>query len=215
MANPSTYERLFAKFYDPFMDRLERAEVSRRRKRLLRDLTGSILEVGAGTGACFPWYSSGAAVLAVEPSAPMADHARERLEKIRAQHPGKPAASIEILQAGIGDAALDERIRERSLDAVVCTLVLCTVPDLDLALERFEKWLKPGGKLILLEHIRSHGPVAGAFQSALTPAWKIFAGGCRLNRPTDFAAKSRSFRVLSEQYFRLTMPFYEAVLEKT
>ena len=200
----NVYDRIFARFYDTYMEKPEKVELARRRRRLLRDLKGNILEIGAGTGASFQWYGPAAHVLAVEPSLPMASRARARIN-------GK---DIELVEAGIGDPILDERIKPGSLDAIVCALVLCTVPDLSGALSRIESWLKPGGKLVLLEHVRSHGKITGAFQTAINPVWKVFAGGCSLNRPTDLLVKNRKFKVQSEQQFRLTMPFYEATLER-
>ncbi|HNL69711.1 MAG TPA: class I SAM-dependent methyltransferase [Leptospiraceae bacterium] len=64
----NVYDRIFARFYDTFMEKPEKVELARRRRRLLRDLKGNILEIGAGTGASFQWYGPAAHVLAVEPS---------------------------------------------------------------------------------------------------------------------------------------------------
>jgi SAM-dependent methyltransferase len=92
---------------------------------------------------------------------------------------------ITLLNIGCGYPEMEKLIEPDSLDAVVCTLVLCTIPDPARALKNFMRWLKPGGKLLILEHIRSHNPSNGKLQDLLNPMWRKVADGCHLNRPTD------------------------------
>ena len=65
------------------------------------------------------------------------------------------------------------------------------------------RWLKPGGKLVVLEHIRSHKPARGRWQDLMNPLWKKVADGCHLNRPTDQLLLASGFELLREEYFKL------------
>ncbi len=118
------YDRLIARFYDPFTNYFERGFMGRRRRELLAGLQGSILEVGAGTGANFDHYPPGASVLAIEPSAAMLQRAAEKRAALTAKH-----ADIRLLHAGIGDPEVSRYVPESGFDAIVLTLVLCTIPD--------------------------------------------------------------------------------------
>ncbi len=139
------YKKLFASKYDSFMTGIEKSLHSIRTE-LIGDLKGEILDVGSGTGVNFEYYSMKAQVIAVEPSAYM-------LLKAKAKMEGKD--NITAYNLGVTDEALTEIIPKHSLDYVVCTLVLCTIPDPQLALKKFKQWLKPTGKLIILEHIHA------------------------------------------------------------
>lgn len=204
------YTRLFAKLYDPVMQQAEARLLDELRRGLLRRAKGHILEVGAGTGANFAHYPPGAEVLAIEPSAAMAERARQQVPH------SADAAKVEVLEAGLGDEALKQQIGPGSLDYIVCTLVLCTLPDLEEALRLFQQWLRPGGQLLVLEHIHDQRQPQRCLQSALNPLWKQAAEGCHLNRPTDLLLRQAGFRPIEEDY-RLTawVPFYIAVLEST
>ena len=79
-----------------------------------------------------------------------------------------------------------------------------------VALENFMRWLKPQGRLVVLEHIRSHHPARGKWQDFLNPLWKAFADGCHLNRPTDRLLTTSGFEPVREEYFHIGLPFYEA-----
>ena len=206
----SFYARLFAKAYDPVMGQLEERLLFSRRQALIGQVSGKVLEVGAGTGINFPLYPSGSQVLAIEPSAAMLQRAARRLED------QGTAGEIELLQAGINDEALYRRIAPHSLDFIVCTLVLCTIPDLEAALDRFRTWLQPGGRLLVMEHIHDDRQPQRWLQHHFTPVWKRLAEGCHLNRATDQLLKAAGFRAIEEQYIHTRfVPFYWAVLEAT
>ncbi|MBV6654697.1 MAG: class I SAM-dependent methyltransferase [Mameliella sp.] len=201
----SIYSRLFAKLYNPVMDRVEARLLMKMRRSLLSHAYGQVLEVGAGTGVNFPLYNKASKVLAIEPSKAMAAKAYAVLES-------NGFTSIRLLEAGLGDAAVEAELGENQLDVIVCTLVLCTLPDLAHALESFQRWLKPGGRLLVLEHVHDRRQPQRWLQSFFTPVWKHLAEGCRLNRPTDEILKDFGFLSLNEDY-HLTrwMPFYTAV----
>ncbi len=204
----SFYNKLFARIYDPFMASAERRTLGAWRKRLIGPLRGEILEVGAGTGVNFQYYGPDAKVLAIDPSAEMLAFAKRREAAASAK------GRIELLQAGIGSAGLDKRMRPHSLDAIVATLVLCTVPDPQAAFERFQRWLKPEGKLVLLEHIHARTPLRRGLEKAVNPVWKILAEGCHLTRDTDRLLREAGFAAEEEAYFHLGVRWYAAVLKK-
>ena len=172
------------------------------RKELVGDLEGDILEVGSGTGINFDHYNSKAKVIALEPSSFM-------LDKSNAKLPNK--AQITTYNMGVEDKRLDSIIKSNSLDYIICTLVLCTIPDQDLALDKFKKWLKPTGKLIVLEHIHAQNKPGRLLYNIANPFWKIFGDGCNLNRDTDLSIKRAGFTVESEYYFKRSLDFYQAV----
>ncbi len=121
---------------------------------------------------------------------------------------------INLHHTGCGYDDMVKLIDPESLDAVVCTLVLCTIPNPEMALGNFMKWLKPGGRLVVLEHIRSHNHSAGKIQDFLTPTWAKIAEGCQLNRPTDKLILQVGFQLLREDHFKIGIPFYEAEYRK-
>jgi ubiquinone/menaquinone biosynthesis C-methylase UbiE len=154
------------------------------RAELLRAVAGTVVEVGAGTGTTFQHYGASVdSVLAVEPDA-----------ELRAI--AEAAALGADVPITVSDGTAESLpVATNSCDWVVCSLVLCTVPDQGAALAEFVRVLKPGGHLAFYEHVRSnHGAVA-AVQDVLTPAWSAIAGGCRLNRDTLAAIESAGFEV--------------------
>ncbi len=206
-SRPDTfYSRIFARVYDPVMRTMEQRVLLRNRRELLSGLTGDVLEVGSGTGINFPIYGPGCRVIASEPSAAMLHFARERLS----EHPCQ--AEITLVQAGVGDAELESHIPADGLDAVVCTLVLCTIPDPKAALLRIREWLKPQGRLIVLEHIHGQSAPRRTIHGAVNPLWKHLAEGCHLTRDTDRLLREVGFVPLEEQYFTKGVPFYRAVM---
>ena len=198
------YKRLFGAVYDPVMRSVEHAHLGRRRARLLSELKGLILEVGVGTGANMEHYGAEVELIGIEPSPYMMRRAKKNKKAVL--NPDK----IKLLDIGCGFPEMEKLIAPGSLDAVVCTLVLCTIPDPSRALDNFIKWLKPGGKLVILEHIRSHNPSNGKLQDVLNPVWRKVADGCHLNRPTDLLLAGSGFQLLREERFRIGIPFYEA-----
>jgi SAM-dependent methyltransferase len=198
------YKRIFGAVYDRFMSSIEEEYLKERRARLLSGLTGKVLEVGVGTGTNFEHYNEDIELLGIEPSPYMLPRAEKKREVLLLPN------RVTLLEIGCGYPEMEKLISRESLDAVVCTLVLCTVPDPSRALGNFIKWLKPGGKLVILEHIRSHHPARGKIQDIVNPVWKKVADGCHLNRPTDLLLAGSGFQMTREERFRIGIPFYEA-----
>lgn len=156
----------------------ERAAFGRLRSRLLAPLRGDVLEIGAGTGLNFTHYSAAARVLALEPDPAMRARAMSRL---------RPNISLRP-----ADDEFLETLPPASFDAVVCSFVLCSVPDIARTLRRVARVLRSGGTLAVLEHVRSPGEL-GKAQDALTPLWRRAAGNCHLNRETTRTIEAGGF----------------------
>jgi ubiquinone/menaquinone biosynthesis C-methylase UbiE len=176
---------LMAAVYDRFMRGSEEACLAQWRAELLRDLSGAVLEVGAGTGVTLPHYPKSIARLVLcEPDA----HMRRKLQrKVDAQ----ALRNIEI-----SDASLDSLpFKAGEFDAVVCSLVLCSVPEQPAALAEIARVLKPGGRLVFLEHIAADGrPERLKWQRRIEPVWKHLMGNCHLTRRTEAAIAAAGFK---------------------
>lgn len=179
--------RLTAAIYDRLMRRTEAACLGQWRADLLRDLAGQVLEVGAGTGANLPHYSRSVSRLVL--SEPDPHMARELRRKAAA----RSWERAEILDASL--EALPFPVAE--FDAVVATLVLCSVPRLDHALGEIHRVLKPGGRLVFLEHVAAENrPRRLLWQHRIEPVWKRVAGNCHLTRRTADAITAAGFEFL-------------------
>jgi len=204
----SKFSNTFGASYDHFMYVLEKFFLRKRRARLISGLSGKVLEVGVGTGVNFEHYHKEAVLTGIEPSPYMLVRAEKKRDLLL--FPDR----ISLHNLGCGSPEMEQLIAPGSLDAVVCTLVLCTIPEPETALSNFMKWLKPGGHLLVLEHIRSHYRVLAKVQDVLRPAWEKIGEGCQLNRPTDKIIAESGFRLLREDRFNIGIPFYEAEYQK-
>jgi ubiquinone/menaquinone biosynthesis C-methylase UbiE len=167
------WARVFARIYDPVLWMAERAGMRSLRRDLLAGAAGRIVELGSGTGLNLPHYPDGLdELILTEPEAPM----RSQLER-RVRRAGRRAS---VVDAG----AESLPFADESIDTVVSTLVLCTVDSPKLALREVERVLRPGGRLLFLEHVRSEEPRLARWQDRLAGPWQRFAEGCRCNRPT-------------------------------
>lgn len=144
---------------------------------LLGRVRGRTLEIGCGWGHNFGHYPAEAAVTAFDYDAGRVTSAARRRARI-------PLAVADAQHLAWADAAFD---------AVVGTLVFCSIPRPDLALAEARRVLKPGGRLYLVEHVRSHHAALGGLQDALAPAWHWATGGCNLNRDTEAAVRAAGF----------------------
>lgn len=134
---------LLARLYDPLMAPLERHWLGRWREQLMPRLQGEVLEVGAGTGSNFACYPPTLAVTAIEPDPGM----RERAVA-RAQALGRTLPVLDMRAEAL-------QFEEARFDTVLTTLVFCAVPDPVAALRELKRVLRPGGRLVMLEHTQS------------------------------------------------------------
>jgi ubiquinone/menaquinone biosynthesis C-methylase UbiE len=166
--------------YDLLAGRAERAGIGELRRGLLAGLEGDVIEIGSGTGASLPYYQRATRVVAVEPDASMAKRLPARVEEAK--------VPIEVVTA----QAESLPFPDESFDAAVAAFVLCSVDDQGTVLAEARRVLRPGGKLVLLEHVRGEGRTA-RWQDRLTPLHKRMAGNCHLNRDTRAAVATAGF----------------------
>jgi ubiquinone/menaquinone biosynthesis C-methylase UbiE len=174
--------RLFAAFYDTVSKGSEEAGLRDERRELLASAKGSTLELGAGTGLNLEHYPEAVTRLVLaEPD----EHMRRRLER----RAGQVFPAAEIVDAGA------ERLPfpDATFDTAVVTFVLCSVPDQQAALRELTRVLKPTGRLLFLEHVRSDDPALAKWQDRITPLYNLV--GCHPNRDTLAALEASEFGV--------------------
>jgi ubiquinone/menaquinone biosynthesis C-methylase UbiE len=180
---------MFAAGYDTFMSRSEKAGLRERRERLLAQADGRVLEIGGGTGLNLPHYGPNVAELVItEPEEPMA----RRLEKKLSSY----GRTVQVLHAPAEELPFEDG----SFDVVVSTLVLCTVSDQERALQEAHRVLKPGGRLLFLEHVRSDDPKIARRQDRMNGFQKRFACGCNCNRETLAKIEQHGFSVAEVEH---------------
>lgn len=179
--------RLTATVYDRLTQGSEVACLQEWRAELLRHLKGDVVEVGAGTGLNLPYYPATVARLIL--SEPDRHMRTKLLERMRAQHWDR----AEVLDAALEGLPLPKG----RFDAVVATLVLCSVPRLDRALADIYRVLKPGGRFVFLEHVAAENrPRRLKWQHRVEPVWKRISGNCHLTRRTEGAIRAAGFTIL-------------------
>ena len=176
-------ERPFAATYDRLMSRGEGAWMGQARRELLAGLQGHVLELGAGTGANFEHYPSDVTVVATEPSAHMLKRARPKAASAR--------APIELREADAQALPFEDD----TFDAVVATLVFCTIPEPDKALAEVRRVAKPGTPFLLIEHVHAETPVKRLILNAWSPVQQLIGQGCHPNRETVKAVAAAGFVV--------------------
>jgi ubiquinone/menaquinone biosynthesis C-methylase UbiE len=181
--------KIFAAFYDRIIASVEKKTLARRRAALLSGLTGRVLDVGAGTGVNLPYFKAADTVVMAEPDGAMRAKITPKLEQAH--------VPIEL-----SDAPAEKMpFPDAHFDAAVCTLVLCTVPDPPAALAEIRRVLKPGGTLIVLEHVRGEGRFAKV-QRGIGPVWTKLAAGCVLTRDTKSTLEQAGFTLVDYEAFQ-------------
>jgi ubiquinone/menaquinone biosynthesis C-methylase UbiE len=185
-----------AAVYDRMMRVSEEACLAAWRAELLRDVSGEVLEVGAGTGLTLSHYPKAVTRLVMAEPDP---HMRAKLMAKE-----KPSG-VEI-----SDASLDGLpFVPGSFDVVVCSLVLCSVRDQKAALAEVVRVLRPGGRLVFLEHVAADGkPQRLKWQGRIEPLWKHLMGNCHLTRRTEaaIAAAGLDIESIRRESIRKALP---------
>lgn len=176
---------LFPRIYDRLVAPTEAACFQQWRRELLADLSGVVVEIGAGTGANLAHYPALVRRLVLtEPEQAMLDRLAAALPRVR------PGIEVEVHRTPADQLPLGEGVA----DAVVCTLVLCTVPDPAAVLAEARRVLRPGGRFVFLEHVAADGrPERLKWQERLDPLWPHLAGGCHLTRRSAEAIEVAGF----------------------
>jgi ubiquinone/menaquinone biosynthesis C-methylase UbiE len=176
--------RVFAAGYDRVTAGSERDTFSPHRRALLGGATGDVIEIGGGTGANLAMYSGGLRSLTVtEPEEPMIARLQRRIDEER------PGAKL------VRSPAEQLPFEDESFDIAVSTLVLCTVEDQPRALGELRRVLRPGGRLLFMEHVRSDDEKLARWQDRLMPLNRAFACGCHCNRATLDGIRGAGFEV--------------------
>ena len=187
---------LLATFEDDFHEEMGPLKVKH-----IGSLSGTVIEIGAGNGVNFRYYPPGARVVAYEPNPYMHD----RLHAAARTH------HLEVELRPVSAERLD--FEDDSIDAAVCTLVLCTVPEPVQMISEVRRVLKPGGRLFFIEHVAAEpGTFRRRMQDLLLVPWRYLFEGCHTNRETGTLLEGAGFsslridRVTSEKMPSLVVP---------
>lgn len=195
---------LSARLYDAALAGAERRALRGWRRDLLREVHGTVLEIGAGTGANLDAYGPRVhRLLLLEPDPAMRSRLAARAATDTARN---------VLLAG---SASRLPVASGSVDAVISTLVLCTVRNLDGALAEIRRVLRPEGRLHLIEHVAAPpGSTLRRAQRLVAPLWAGMAGGCLLVRPTKDLLRASGFRVgdIHDDVLPVPVPFVRPVV---
>jgi len=187
---------------------MKNRETRRLRDAWIPQARGEVLEVGIGSGLNLEFYTQQVKrVYGVDPSAALQRIARKRTGRIDVEFLLQSAENPVPLLSG-------------SIDTVVLTWALCSIPDPQKALREMKRALRPDGQLIFVEHGRAPDSGVAAWQDRLTPIWKRIGGGCHLNRKIDKIIKDAGFRIteLTTSYIPWTRPMtytYQGIAKRT
>jgi ubiquinone/menaquinone biosynthesis C-methylase UbiE len=180
---------LFARFFDRVAGKDEERGQATLRRELLGGLAGRVIEVGAGNGLNFPHYPRAVdELVAVEPEV----HLRRKAELA--------AAAAAVPTRVVAGTADDLPAADGSVDAVVMSGVLCSVPDQRSALDEAARVLRTGGELRFYEHVRPER-VRGRAHDLIDAAWARAMGGCHVNRRTVVAIEQAGYEVTAVRTF--------------
>jgi ubiquinone/menaquinone biosynthesis C-methylase UbiE len=164
---------------------MKNKDATRLRAAWIPHARGKVLEVGIGSGLNFPYYSREVQhVYGVDPSPELQQMARRRVIS------GLPA--VEFLSQSAEDPL---PLADSSVDTVVLTWTLCSIPNAPRALEEMKRVLGAEGRLIFIEHGRAPDATVRTWQDRLTPLWKRITGGCHLNRKIDDLVTEAGFQI--------------------
>ncbi|MDJ0797738.1 MAG: class I SAM-dependent methyltransferase [Calothrix sp. MO_167.B12] len=182
---------MMAQFTNEYNQLLEQ-----RKRSLFAHLQGNILEIGPGTGANFPYFPEGIHWVGIEPNPYMHPFLNQSAAATGLQHINLYLGTSESMD-----------IEDNSMDFVISTLVLCSVPNLSATLEEILRVLKPGGTFLFLEHVAApQGSLLRKIQRVIRPLWKAVADGCNPDRETWLALENAGFARVNYQHFRIRYP---------
>jgi ubiquinone/menaquinone biosynthesis C-methylase UbiE len=159
--------------------------VARQRKKVVPLARGRVLEVGMGSALNLPFYDRGQVELiwGLEPSSGMRRKAEKNIEQ----------TDIDVRWLDLPGEQIP--LDDHSVDSIVLTFTLCTIPDPGAALAQMRRVLKPGGQLLFCEHGEAPDAEVQRWQNRINPWWRPIAGGCNLNRPIDRLINSSGFHI--------------------
>ena len=185
-------DQILPRITDAVMNRQEFAPI---RARVTAELVGDVLEIGFGSGLNLPYYPAAVTLVrAVDPAT-----LGQRLASGRVA-----ATAVPVEYIGLDGQALP--VDSASIDHVLSTWTLCTIPSVDRALSEIRRVLRPGGGFHFVEHGRAPDLRVAAWQDRLTPLQRRFAGGCHLNRPIDRLVADSGLDVTQMQNYYVRGP---------
>ena len=182
----TTSHRLFAAYYERTShSSSEELFFAPLREEVTRLAHGRVLEIGAGNGLNFAYYDPASVeqVEATEPDSAMLRYAHRRAEAAR--------VPVHLVQAPVEYLPF----ADESFESAVVTLVFCSVSDPQRGLSEIRRVLKPGGALLMVEHVRSRGAIASTIQNIVTPINRLIAGNCHWNRDTEQTVIEAGFKI--------------------
>lgn len=188
---------------------MSRRELTPIRARVAASLDGDVLEVGFGSGLNVPHYPPAVTrVRAVDPATIGRKLAAKRVA----------SSNVPVEYTDLDGQTLS--LKSASIDHVLTTWTLCSIPDVDRALSEIRRVLRPGGSFHFVEHGRSPDPNVAGWQDRLTPIQRRIAGGCHLNRPIDQLVRNSGLELtqLENYYAKGPRPFgymFEGVATKS
>ena len=154
------------------------------RRRVIPAAEGRVLEIGVGSGLNLPFYGATVErVIGLDPS--------PKLLALAGEAGRRASVPVDVIENSTETIPL----YNRSIDTVVTTWTLCSIPDVQRALGEMRRVLKPGGRLLFVEHGRAPEPGVRRWQDRLTPVWRRIGGGCHLNRAISELIESAGFRI--------------------
>jgi len=161
-------------------------ELTPYRERVVSRAEGRVLEIGIGSGLNLPFYGTRVEqIIGLEPAARLLEMAQDRS--------GRSKQPVTFVSGSAEAIPLDDH----SIDTVVTTWTLCSIPDAVGALKEMRRVLRPGGQLLFVEHGLAPEDTIQKWQNRLTPLWKRIGGGCHLNRPIRALIESAGFNITS------------------
>jgi ubiquinone/menaquinone biosynthesis C-methylase UbiE len=179
----ATWGRLFAASYDRLLQGAEEGGLRKMRQELLAQASGRTIDLGAGTGVNLDLFPEAITELV------MAEPDPHMLKQLRAKTKGR--GGVEVVQA----SAQELPFADDSFDTAVFTLVLCTVPNPALALSEAARVLRPGGRLLFIEHVRAAEASLARWQDRLEKPWRFIGDGCHCNRDTVATIEASPLRL--------------------
>ena len=161
----------------------------KQREKIVHLAEGDVLEIGFGSGLNLPYYDPGKVrkIFGLEPSAGMRRKARRNVDA--------SGLDVEFIDLPGEEIPLESN----SVDSVLVTYTLCTIPDVVAALQGMRRVLKPGGRLLFCEHGEAPDANVRRWQHRLNPGWRRVAGGCNMNRDIPGLIEKSGFRITSDE----------------
>lgn len=188
------YKRVFAWLMAQGSPGYESA-VGDRKQALFANIHGDVLEIGPGTGPNLSYYPKNIHWIGIEPNPYMHSYLKQEAERL--------GLDIDI-RSGTAERIDAE---DNSIDTVVSTLVLCSVPNLPTTLQEILRVLKPGGRFLFIEHVAApQRTLLRKIQTGIKPIWKVIGDGCNPDRETWVALENAGFESVNYQHFEAPVP---------